>query len=384
MLRLFTIPLALSGLTAIHGSAWAKTVVVNAGQSIQSAVDHASPGDAILVEPGVYQEGAPGDLNAVTVTKPGLQLVALSSPGHPVVLENRGGQSFGLWVSPSDSAGAGPEGDPERPPCGATGARIDGFVLRGFTLRDFAVHGAHLACVDDFVLAGNEASGNAVYGLFPVHSRRGLLVDNVVDHSSSDAGIYVGQSEEVAVIGNIVHDSLIGIEVENSQNCAVFDNDVYGNTTGILVDIAPGLPVKTLSGTLVLANRVHDNNSLNGASGGNASLLPGIGILLIGGDSARLTGNVVTGNQLSGVALIGFCTAAALSGQACTGIDVDPNPIGNETVGNTVIANGTVPFPDPTVDALRADLSSDGSGTGNCWSGNRFGSSAPPTLPACR
>ena len=35
------------------------------------------------------------------------------------------------------------------------------------------------------------------------------------------------------------------------------------------------------------------------------------------------------------------------------------------------------------IDALRADLIWDGSGTGNCWSGNRFATSTPPELPAC-
>jgi len=73
-----------------------------------------------------------------------------------------------------------------------------------------------------------------------------------------------------------------------------------------------------------------------------------------------------------------------LSGLGCTGIDVDPSPDGNQIVGNTVTGNGTVAFPDPTIDALRADLSWDGSGSGNCWSGNRFGTSVPSPLPSCQ
>jgi parallel beta-helix repeat protein len=376
--------ISLFALAANHRSAWAKTVIVNPGGSIQSAVDGASSGDTIVVRPGTYQEGAPGDLNAVTVTKPGLELVALSSPGNPVVLEGRDGQSFGFWVTPPDSAGAGPESDPERPPCAASGAQLGGFVLRGFTLRNFARHGAHLACVNDFVLAANDASGNGSYGLFPVHSKGGLLINNVAHDSPNDAAIYVGQSEQIVVEGNAAHDSLIGIEVENSRDCVVSNNDVYANTTGILVDIMPGLPVKTLASTLVASNRVHDNNRPNTTTGDNAALVPGIGILTIGGDLTRLAGNTVTGNQLSGIATISFCTASLLSGASCTGIDVDPNPNGNQINNNTVTGNGSVPFPNPIVDALRADLSWDGSGTGNCWSGDRFGSSVPAPLPACR
>jgi parallel beta-helix repeat protein len=364
--------------------AWAGIVHVPVGHSIRSAVDNASAGDIILVQPGVYHEGAPGDLNALTITKPGLQVIGLSSPGQPVVLENSGAQSYGFWVSPLDSAGTGPEADPERPPCRISGARLDGFTLRGFTLRNFARHGAHLACVDDFVLANNHASGNAVYGLFPVLSKRGVLANNVAENSPEDAAIYVGQSEDVAVLENVARGSLIGIEVENSKNCTVLNNDAYGNTVGIFVDILPNLFVKTQQMTLVAGNRVHDNNSPNTATGDNAALLPGVGIFLLGADSTRVAGNTVTGNQLSGVTILSYCTAAALSGLGCTGIDVDPSPDGNQVVGNTVTGNATVPFPDPTVDALRADLSWDGSGSSNCWSGNRFGTSVPSPLPACR
>jgi parallel beta-helix repeat protein len=385
MFRSLTIAIVFSAaLTMTPRSAWAKTIVVHAGDSIRSAVDNASTGDTILVEPGVYQEGAPGDLNAVTVTKAGIKLVALSSAGRPVVLDNRGGQSFGFWISPSDSTGAASEADPERPPCAISGARLNGFTLRGFTLRNFARHGAHLACVDDFEITGNLASGNAVYGLFPVLSKRGLVANNTVENTPADAAIYIGQSEQVVVNGNVARGSLIGIEVENSQNCVVSNNDVYGNTTGILVDVLPGLAVKAQQTTTLAANHVHDNNSPNTATGDNAALVPGIGIFLLGADTTRVAGNVVTGNQLSGIALLSYCTAAALSGLGCTGLDIDPSPDGNQIVGNTVLGNATVPFPDPAVDSLRADLSWDGSGANNCWSGNRFGTSVPASRPACQ
>lgn len=69
--------------------------------------------------PGIYKEGAPGDLNALTVTIDGIQLVGLSTPEDPVILENAGGQSYGVWVSPLDSTGPGPESNADT---GAEGA----------------------------------------------------------------------------------------------------------------------------------------------------------------------------------------------------------------------------------------------------------------------
>jgi hypothetical protein len=63
-------------------------------------------------------------------------------------------------------------------------------------------------------------------------------------------------------------------------------------------------------------------------------------------------------------------------------VDIDPLSDGNRIIGNVVKGNGTQPVDSP-LDVFRADLSWDGTGTGNCWKGNAFGSSVPPELPAC-
>ena len=83
----------------------ARTLVVRPGGSIRAALARASAGDRVEVWPGVYREGASGDLNALTITKSGIALVGLSAPGRPVVLENAGAQGYGVWVSPANSAG---------------------------------------------------------------------------------------------------------------------------------------------------------------------------------------------------------------------------------------------------------------------------------------
>src|SRR5690242_17309143 len=241
---------AAAALCALPASA--RTFVVHPGGSIRAAVARASPGDRIEVLPGTYREGAPGDRNALTIAVP-LEIRGLSRPGAPVVLENAGAQQFGLWVSPANSAGAA-EDDPEHPPCGRDGSTVRGFSLRGFTVREFAVHGVHLACVDGFSLRDNAADGNGVYGLFPVVSRHGVISGNTVTNTQTDAGIYVGQSDDVVITGNRVTGNLLGIEVENSRNCAVADNQVSGNTMGIFVDILPFLLRGTQESTLVAYN----------------------------------------------------------------------------------------------------------------------------------
>src|SRR5438132_3311431 len=228
----------------------AKTIRVPPGGSIRAALDRAASGDIILVAPGTYREGSPTDLNALTVTKSGIHLIGLSSPGRPVVLANAGMQQYGIWVSPSDSTGAA-QADDEHPPCGRSGTVLKGFSLNGFTVTGFAEHGVHLACVDGFELSRNLADGNGVYGLFPVVSRNGAIFDNEVTNTFSDAAIYVGQSDNVSITQNFAHDSLIGIEVENSRSCSHVGNRTSGNTVGIIVDILPGLLRTTQERTLV-------------------------------------------------------------------------------------------------------------------------------------
>ena len=369
---------------ATPAEARARTWLVHPGESIRAALAQASAGDRIEVLPGTYHEGAPGDLDALTVTLDGIELAGQSRPGHPVVLENAGGQSFGVWVSPADSAGAGPQADPEHPACGRDGTIVNGFSMHGFTVRGFGVHGVHLACVAGFSLTGNVADGNLVYGLFPVVSRDGVIAGNEALNTPLDAALYVGQSDRVLIFGNHVHDSLLGIEVENSRHCAVLGNEVHGNTFGIFVDLLPFLERTTQETTVVAGNAVHDNARPNTADPEDllGALPPGIGILLVAADTTTVTGNRVQRNPFAGIAVANLCLGLALLGQPCD-VDVDPFSDGNRVVGNVVLGNGAVATGNPLLDALRGDLVWDGTGTGNCWSGNRFGTSAPPALPAC-
>ena len=114
-------------------------------------------------------------------------------------------------------------------------------------------------------MEGNVADGNLLYGLFPLASRHGVMLGNEAMNTPLDAALYVGQSEDVLIAGNRVHDSLLGIEVENSGRCQVVGNDVRHNTFGIFVDILPFLERKTQTDTLVALNHVQDNTRANSA-----------------------------------------------------------------------------------------------------------------------
>jgi hypothetical protein len=158
-----------------------------------------------------------------------------------------------------------------------------------------------------------------------------------------------------------------------------------GNTLGILVDVLPGLIKKTQDTTLVAHNKVHDNNKVNtGVPGDITAVVPsGTGILVLGGHAATVTLNRIENNGFAGIAVASLCLGLALEGLPCKGLDVVPDPSDNRFILNDLDHNGTVPQADPFFDSLRADLIWDGSGTGNCWSDNRFATSTPPLLPSC-
>lgn len=382
----FAFAISFAGaLLCSAGAAQARVHVVHSGGSIRAALSLAKAGDTIEVHPGVYHEGSPGDLIALTVTLDGIRLIGRPRHRHPVVLENAGRQGFGVWVSPANST-AGPQSDPEKPPCGFDGSHIRGFTIEGFTLRGFAQHGLHLACVHGFRIENNIAEGNHVYGLFPVLSRQGIISGNIVRGSDKDAGIYVGQSDRVLIAGNRAEKNLLGLEVENSRDCAVIGNELTANTLGIIVDLNFDKIVLTAERTLVAFNRVHENNRPNTAEPGDllAVLPPGIGILLSAADSTTVTLNEVEGNGFAGIAVASICLAFTLQGvTSCPDLGIEPNPDQNRIMLNRVLNNGMASTGIPQLDALRADLLWDGSGTGNCWSGNRFGSSVLSPLPSC-
>jgi nitrous oxidase accessory protein NosD len=173
--------LFLATMTTSASKAPAK-IVVHAGDSLQAAIDAAPPGATIVVEPGLYQ--GDGATRAITITKDGIHLVGAAGPNRPVVLQQKATQEHGIWVSPADSTD--PD-EPELPPCGMLNEQLRGFTLSGFTVQGFPGFGVYLACVDDFRIQNNAASGNLTYAIFPVRSSRGDLARNQVSGTKNDA-----------------------------------------------------------------------------------------------------------------------------------------------------------------------------------------------------
>ena len=102
---------------------------------------------------------------------------------------------------------------------------------------------------------GGPKETNGAYGLYPVLCTD-VLIEECTAIGASDAGIYVGQSENIIVRRNRAEKNVAGIEIENSVNADVYENVATDNAGGILVFSLPDLPKKDGRNCRVFNNKV--------------------------------------------------------------------------------------------------------------------------------
>jgi parallel beta-helix repeat protein len=331
-------------------------IIVHNGSSIQAAVNAASAGMVIKIEPGIYKE-------SVSVRKAGIKLIGLTENGKGVIIQNPGDEENGITV---DDNG-------------------DGFTLQNVTVRGFEENGVFLNGVNNFCISHVTATNNGEYGIFPVHSSHGII-DHCTVSGHSDTGLYVGQSSDVKMQFNTAYANVNGLEVENSSDVNVTCNESYNNVCGILIDLLPGKDVKTSSNVYVGNNHVYNNNHKNfGEKGELESFIPsGLGILVLGTDKTRVEKNTVTGNNFLGITVFSTLVLGALAGLPPEAFaDIEPNPDGAYIYKNVTKNNGAHPPTNLPISLPGADLLWDGSGINNCWSANLFKTGVPSPLPSC-
>jgi parallel beta-helix repeat protein len=154
---------------------------------------------------------------------------------------------------------------------------------------------------------------NGAYALYPVMCKH-VLMEECMAIGSSDAGIYVGQSDSVIIRNNIAFWNVAGIESENSRWVEIYGNEAYDNTGGLLVFDLPGLTSYGHT-TRIYKNRIHDNNHENFATKGNivASIPPGTGILILATHHLEMSDNDIINNRSIGVGIISYELVAAMN-----------------------------------------------------------------------
>lgn len=284
--RLF---LFLAGLFAAQMPAFAETIRVDAGpnaqERLQSALIDAKAGDTVEIGAGRFDltDGLSLDVDKVTVRGMGPMATILSFKGQK-------GAGEGLLVTADDA------------------------VLRGFAVEDskgdgIKSKGANRIVYHDLRVewTGGPKTTNGAYGVYPVESRD-VLIDKVTVKGASDAGIYVGQSENIVVRNSTAMYNVAGIEIENSYNADVYSNIAMHNTGGILVFDLPNLPKMGGHSIRVFSNRVTKNDTPNFAPKGNiVAIVPvGTGVLVMANRDVAVFGNALGDNQSANVKLISY------------------------------------------------------------------------------
>ena len=252
---------------------------------IQEALILASPGDTIKLSNGVYELE-----DSLSIDVDGISFIG--SDINKTIL------SF------------------EKQQTGAQGLLI---TSDNVTLSDFAVVNAKgdaikAKGVDNikFIKVKTEWTGgpketNGAYGLYPVESTN-ILIDNCVAIGASDAGIYVGQSQNIIVKNSRAEFNVAGIEIENSYFADVFNNIATNNTGGILVFDLPGLPQQGGHHVRVFNNEIINNNTDNFAPEGNivGEVPRGTGVIVQANSLVDIFENTIEGNETINIAIVTY------------------------------------------------------------------------------
>lgn len=161
------------------------------------------------------------------------------------------------------------------------------------------------------VWSGEPRQENGAYGLYPVQCTN-VLIHDCFAYGASDAGIYVGQSENAIVRNSVAQGNVSGIQVENTINAHVYANEVFDNAGGISVFDLPGL-TQYGSKTRVHGNHCYNNNRTNFAPSGNivSNVPAGTGIMLLSTREVEIFDNEIADNMFAGIIMASYLMLGA-------------------------------------------------------------------------
>ena len=219
---------------------------------------------------------------------------------------------------------------------GAEGIIITGsdVLLEGFAVEDAKGDGIKINECRNLVIrqvrvewTNGPDEGNGAYGLYPVQCEN-VLIDGSVAIGASDAGIYVGQSNQVVVKNSRAEYNVAGIEIENTTNADVFDNVATNNTGGILVFNMPNLPQAGVK-TRVFNNQILNNNTDNFAKEGTAvaGVPAGSGVVINSNDQVEIFANTFKDNATASIIISSYFSSGYADRATTEAFDPYPESI---------------------------------------------------------
>ena len=253
--------------------------------AIQEALILAEPGDIIRLTSGTYEleDSLSIDVESIRLEGEGMDQTVLS-------FKNQQSGAQGLSVTSNN------------------------VILQDFAIEDAKGDAIKVKGVDgiSFIRVRTEWTGgvstdNGAYGLYPVESKN-VLIDSCVAIGASDAGIYVGQSQNIIVKNSRAEFNVAGIEIENSYYADVFDNHAENNTGGILVFDLPDIPQQGGHHVRVFRNKSINNNTDNFAPEGNivGEVPRGTGIIIQANSFVEIFDNDIGDNETVNIAIVTY------------------------------------------------------------------------------
>jgi parallel beta-helix repeat protein len=189
---------------------------------------------------------------------------------------------------------------------------------------------------------GGPKTTNGAYGIYPVKSKN-ILIEDSSSIGASDAGIYVGQSQNVIVRRNRAEKNVAGIEIENTIGADVYENTATGNSGGILVFNMPNLS-QPGQATRVFKNKSYENNLANFAAKGAAvaSVPAGSGVVVNSNPKVEIFDNDISSNKTANLIISSYFSTNYYNTE---GVDpkYDPYPRAIFVYGNRFKGGGDSP-----------------------------------------
>lgn len=257
----------------------------NSYEEIQEALILAEPGDVIRLTAGTFplEDSLSLDVDSVRIEGAGMNQTILD-------FKNQQSGAQGLSVT------------------------SDNVTLQDFSVQDAKGDAIKVKGVTNikFLRVKTEwtdgpKSENGAYGLYPVESKN-VLIDGCVAIGASDAGIYVGQSQNIIVRNSRAEFNVAGIEIENSYYADVYNNVATNNTGGILVFDLPSLPQQGGHHVRVFNNKSVGNNTDNFAPEGNivGEVPRGTGIIIQANSDVEIFNNIIGDNDTVNIAVVTY------------------------------------------------------------------------------
>ena len=139
------------------------------------------------------------------------------------------------------------------------------------------------------------------YGVYPVSSEN-ILVEHTESIGASDAGIYVGQTNNTIIRNSRAAFNVFGFEIENVQGGEYYDNVAECNTGGFLIYDLDGNLRQYGDRTRMYRNIARKNNTYNFTEGGFvANVPPGSGMITLSYDRIDVFENTFEDNNTGGI-----------------------------------------------------------------------------------